>query len=147
MRAYGPSTSPFGAPILFVERNIGDLRMMVDYCALYNVTVKGRCPLPPIDDLVYELFGDKFSRTDAASGFHQDLQVQKPKTAFRTPFGHYQFRVLPFGSTYAPATLQAVVNNLFNPPKYNADGRINPRHKLSGFAPVFNTAADSLMTQ
>lgn len=61
----------------------------------------------------------------------------KPKTAFRTPFGHYPFRVLPFGLTNAPATFQAVMNNLFNPPKFNADGSLNPRHKLSEFAIVF----------
>ena len=57
--------------------------------------------------------------------------------AFRTPYGHYQFRVLPFGLTNAPATFQAVMNNLFNPPKYNGDGSLNPRYKLSKFAVVF----------
>ena len=135
-----PSTSPFGAPILFVEKKTGDLRMVVDYRALNKITVKNRYPLPRIDDLFDKLFGAQyFSCLDAASGFHQILlkDEDKPKTAFRTPFGHYQFRVLPFGLTNAPATFQAVMNNLFNPPKFNADGSLNPRHRLSEFAIVF----------
>ena len=78
---------------------------MVDYRALNKVTVKNRYPLPRIDDLFDKLFGAKyFSCHDAA----------KPKTAIRTPFGHYQFKILPFGLTNAPATLQTVMNNLFN---------------------------------
>jgi len=135
-----PSSSPFGAPILFVEHKTGDLRMVVDYRALNKITVKSRYPLPRIDDLFDKLFGAQyFSCLDAASGFHQILlkDEDKPKTAFRTPFGHYQFRVLPFGLTNAPATFQAVMNNLFNPPKFNADGSLNPRHELSDFAIVF----------
>ena len=95
-----PFTSPFGAPILFVEKKTGELRMVVDYRALNKITVKNRYPLPRIDDLFDKLFGAKYcSCLDAASGFHQILlrDEDKPKTAFRTPFGHYQFRVLPFG--------------------------------------------------
>ena len=89
-RLIEPSTSPFGAPILFVEKKTGDLRMGVDYRALNTVTVKNRYPLPRIDDLFDKLFGAKyFSCLDAASGFHQILlkDEDKPKTAFRTPFG------------------------------------------------------------
>ena len=132
-----PSTSPYGAPVLFVEKKTGELRMVVDYRALNKVTVKNRYPLPRIDD---KLFGAKyFSCLDAASGFHQILlkEADKPKTAFRTPFGHYQFKVLPFGLTNAPATFQTVMNNLFNPPKFCADGSLNPKHKLSEFSCVF----------
>ena len=135
-----PSTSPYGASILFVEKKTGELRMVVDYRALNKVTVKNRYPLPRIDDLFDKLFGAKyFSCLDAASGFHQILlkDEDKPKTAFRTPFGHYQFKVLPFGLTNAPATFQAVMNNLFNPPKFRADGSLNPKHKLSEFSCVF----------
>ena len=135
-----PSTSPYGAPILFVEKKTGDLRMVVGYRALNKITVKNRYPLPCIDDLFDKLFGAQyFSCLDAASGFHQVLlkDEDKPKTAFRTPFGHYQFRVLPFGLTNAPATFQGVMNNLFNPPKFNADGSLNPQHELSKFAIVF----------
>ena len=61
----------------------------------------------------------------------------KPQTAFRTPFGHYQFRVLPFGLTNAPSTFQAGMNNELNPSKFNADGTLNPEHKVSEFAVVF----------
>ncbi|KAL0040176.1 hypothetical protein WJX79_009953 [Trebouxia sp. C0005] len=140
MKLIEPSTSPYGAPILFVEKKTGDLRMVVDYRALNKVIVKNRYPLPRIDDLFDKVFGAQyFSCLDAASGFHQILlkDEDKPKTAFRTPFGHYQFRVLPFGLTNAPATFQAVMNHLFSPPKFNADGILNPRHKLSNFAVVF----------
>ena len=114
--------------------------MVVDYRALNKITVKNRYPMPRIDDLFDKLFGAQyFSSLDAASGFHQILlkDEDKPKTAFRTPYGHYQFRVLPFGLTIAPATFQAVMNNLFNPPKYKGDGSLNPRYKLSMFAVVF----------
>ena len=86
------------------------------------------------------IFGAKhFSCLDAASGFHQILlkEADKPKTAFRTPFGHYQFKVLPFGLTNAPAMLQTVMNNLLNPPKFCADGSLNPKHTLSEISGVF----------
>ena len=129
-----PSTSPYGAPILFVEKKTGDLRMVVDYRALNKITVKNRYPLPRIDDLFDKLFGAQyFSCLDATSGFHQILlkAEDRPKTAFRTPFGHYQYKVLPFGLTNAPGTFQAVMNNVFD------DGSINPMHELSKFALVF----------
>ena len=105
-----PSTSPFGAPILFVEEKTGNLRMVVDYRALKKVTVKNCYLLPGIDDLFDKLFGAKHSSClDAASGFHQILlgKEDNAKTASRTPFGYYQFRVSPFDLTEAPATFQA----------------------------------------
>ena len=114
--------------------------MLVDYRAWNKVTVKNCYLLPGIDDLFDKLFGAKHSSClDAASGFHQILLRNKhnPETAFRTNIGHHQLRFLPFGSTHAPATFQAVTNNLFNTPKYNADGSINPYYKLSEFALVF----------
>ena len=90
-----------------MEKKTGELKMVVDYRALNKITVKNRYPLPRIDDLFDKLFGAQyFSCLDAASGFPQVLlkdEGDKPKTAFRTPFGHYQFRVLPFGMTNAPA--------------------------------------------
>ena len=114
-----PSTLAYGSPILFVKKKTGELRMVVDYRPLNKLTVKNRFPLPRVDDLFDKLHGAQyFSSLDAASGFHQILLRPKdrPKTAFRTPFGHYQFKVLPFGLTNAPATFQTVMNRLFNPP-------------------------------
>ena len=75
-----------------MEKKTGDLKMVVDYRALNKITIKNRYPLPGIDDLSDKLFGAQyFSCLDAASGFHQILlkDEDKPKTAFRTPFGHY----------------------------------------------------------
>ena len=111
-----PSTSPFGAPILFVSKKDGGLRMCVDYRALNKVTVRNRYPLPRIEDLFDQLQGAcYFSSIDLAQGYHQ-LRVTPedvPKTAFRTPFGHFQFKVLNFGLTNAPATFQSAMNNVF----------------------------------
>ena len=135
-----PSVSPYGAPLLFVLKKGGDLRMVIDYRALNKLTVKNRFPLPRIDDLFDKLQGSQyFTSLDAASGFHQILlqESDRPKTAFRTPFGHYQFRVLPFGLTNAPATFQAVMNRVFEHPKFLADGSINPLSAMSDFVLVF----------
>lgn len=112
------SSSPYGAPILFVTKKDGSLRMCVDYRALNKLTVKNRYPLPRIDDLLDQLQGSVvFSSLDLASGYHQIRITDEdvPKTAFRTPMGHYQFRVLCFGLTNAPSTFQAVMNRLLEP--------------------------------
>ena len=111
-----PSKSPFGAPILFVGKKDGTLRMCVDYRALNKLTVKNRYPLPRVDDLLESLAGAKyFSSLDLQSGYHQ-IRIKagdEQKTAFRTPFGHFQWNVLPFGLCNAPATFQHAMNNLF----------------------------------
>lgn len=111
-----PSQSPYGAPILFVGKKDGSLRMCIDYRALNKITVKNRFALPRIDDLLDRLHGARvFTSLDLAQGYHQirvtDADV--PKTAFRTPIGHFQYKVLPFGLTNAPATFQAVMNEMF----------------------------------
>ena len=112
-----PSASPYGAPILFVQKKDGTLRMCVDYRQLNKVTIRDRYPLPRIDDLFDKLAGSTvFSTLDLQSGYHQIRITPEdiPKTAFLTPMGQYQFKVLCFGLTNAPATFQRVMNQVFS---------------------------------
>jgi hypothetical protein len=116
-----PSTSPYGAPILFVGKKDGTLRMCVDYRALNKITVKNRYPLPRIDELFDKLQGRTvFSSLDLASGYHQIriTEEDRPKTAFRTPIGHFEFTVLCFGLTNAPSTFQKAMNDMFKDMDY-----------------------------
>ncbi|KAJ9511728.1 hypothetical protein QJQ45_022583 [Haematococcus lacustris] len=111
-----PSCSPYGAPVLFVEKRDGTLRMCVDYRALNKLTVRDRYPLPRIDDLFDKLQGKTiFSSLDLQSGYHQIRITPEdvPKTAFVTPEGQFQYKVLSFGLTNAPATFQRVMNRVF----------------------------------
>ena len=88
------SKSPYGASILFVQKNDGTLRMCVDYRALNNLTVKDRSPLPRIDDLLAQMSGATvFSSLDLAQGYHQIRIAEEdiPKTGFTTAFGHYHY--------------------------------------------------------
>ncbi|KAD6119725.1 hypothetical protein E3N88_10996 [Mikania micrantha] len=113
-----PSISPWGAPVLFVKKKDGSMRMCIDYRELNKLTVKNRYPLPRIDDLFDQLQGAKwFSKIDLRSGYHQ-LKVRNEdveKTAFRTRYGHYEFLVMSFGLTNAPAAFVDLMNRVCRP--------------------------------
>ncbi|GJR90827.1 putative reverse transcriptase domain-containing protein [Tanacetum coccineum] len=108
-----PSTSPWGAPVLFVKKKDGSFRMCIDYRELNKLTIKNRYPLPRIDDLFDQLQGSSvYSKINLRSGYHQ-LRVRDediPKTAFRTRYGHYEFQVMPFGLTNAPTVFMDLIN-------------------------------------
>ncbi|GBG80876.1 hypothetical protein CBR_g31432 [Chara braunii] len=113
-----PSSSPFGAPVLFVPKKEGELRMCIDYRGLNAITVENVELLPRIDDFLDRVQGCRyFSKIDLKSGYHQ-IEVHPDdqyKNAFRTRYGHYEFIVMPFGLTNAPATFQRCMNDLFRP--------------------------------
>ena len=111
-----PSVSPWGAPVLFVKKKDGTLRMCIDYRQINKVTVKNRYPLPRVKDLFDQLKGASFfSKIDLRSWYYQ-LRVKEgdvPKTAFKTRYGHYEFLVMPFGFTNAPAAFVDLMNRVF----------------------------------
>ncbi|GJR38239.1 putative reverse transcriptase domain-containing protein [Tanacetum coccineum] len=110
-----PSTSPWGAPILFVKKKDGSFRLCIYHRELNKLTIKNRYPLPMINDLFDQLQGSSvYSKIDLRSGYHQ-LRVRDedfPKTAFRTRYEHYEFQVMPFGLTNALAVFMDLMNRL-----------------------------------
>ncbi|GJX67194.1 reverse transcriptase domain-containing protein [Tanacetum coccineum] len=113
-----PSSSSWGAPVLFVKKKDGSFRMCIDYRKLNKLTIKNRYPLPRIDDMFDQLRGSQyFSKIDLRSGYHQ-LRVQEDdilKTAFRTRYGHFEFTVMPFGLTNARAVFMNLMKQVCRP--------------------------------
>ncbi|WVZ49090.1 hypothetical protein U9M48_000471 [Paspalum notatum var. saurae] len=110
------STSPWASPVLLTEKKDGTLRMCVDYRGLNAVTVKNKYPLPRIEDLFDQLKGAcVFSKIDLRSGYHQ-LRIRPsdiPKTAFISHYGLYEYTVMSFGLTNAPAFFMYMMNSVF----------------------------------
>lgn len=112
------STSPFASPVLLVKKKNGEWRLCVDYRRLNAYTIKNKFPLPIIEELFEELRGAKwFTTLDLRSGFHQIAvkSEDQHKTAFQTHFGHFKYKVMPYGLTGAPATFQATMNQILAP--------------------------------
>nr|GEX09171.1 putative reverse transcriptase domain-containing protein [Tanacetum cinerariifolium] len=124
-----PSSSPWGAPVLFVKKKDGSFRMCIDYRELNKLTVKNRYPLPRIDNLFDQLQGSSvYSKIDLRTGYHQ-LRIREediPITAFRTQYGHYEFCGMSFGLTNAPAVFMDLMNRVCKPYLDNEGVHVDP---------------------
>jgi hypothetical protein len=112
-----PSSSPWGAPVLFMKKKDRSMQMCIDYHELNKVTIKNKYPLPKIDDLLDQLQGARvFSKIDLCSGYHQ-VRVKEediPKIAFRTHYGYYEFLVMSFGLTNMLDVFMDMINRVFH---------------------------------
>ncbi|KAK1611633.1 hypothetical protein QYE76_035306 [Lolium multiflorum] len=112
------SISPWGSPVIFVDKRDGGRRMCGDYRNLNNVTIKNKYPLPRIQDIFDQVRGaGVFSKIDLRSGYHQ-IKIKKedvPKTTFVSRYGHHEYLVVPFGLTNAPAIFMNLMNKIFMP--------------------------------
>jgi hypothetical protein len=111
-----PSVSPWGAPVIFIQKKDGSWRLCIDYRQLKKATIKNQYLLPRIDDFFDQMKDAKvFSKIDLRSGYHQ-LRIKEddiPKAAFKMRFGHYKFIVLPFGLTNGPGVFMSLMNEVF----------------------------------
>ena len=111
-----PSTSPWGAPVLFAKKKDKTLRLCIDYRQLNRVTIRNRYHWPRIDDLFDQLSrAQVYSKIDLCTGYYQ-LRVREadiPKTVFRTRYVHFEFTVMPFGLTKAPMAFMYLMHRVF----------------------------------
>src|SRR3954470_19256902 len=111
-----PRSSPWGCPVLFITKKDGTERMCVDYRPLNLATIKNKYPLPRINDLYDQLAGSSlFSKMDLRLGYHQ-IKIRNediPKTTFTTRYGLYEYTVMSFGLTNAPAAFSCLMNSIF----------------------------------
>ena len=106
----------YGAPVIFVRKPNGDLRMCIDYRALNQQTIRDRYPLPRVDELLDQLGGAAvYSKLDLAQGYHQVAMQPEDvhKTAFNCRYGLYEWLVMPMGLTNAPSGFMRLMNHVF----------------------------------
>ena len=110
------SKSPAGAPVFFVKKKDGSLRLCVDYCGLNSITVKNHYPLPLISTLLDQLASARIYTKIDLQGANNLIHIKSGdewKTAFQTRYGHFEYTVMPFGLTNAPTAFQHMMNDVF----------------------------------